>query len=162
MGEMTPHDSTAASTAQAKGWLEEPRTRAEKTFVGGLKGVLGGAVAGYVGGGLLDRGAAQEQFLLGAGVGACIGVIFGLLEVGGRTGVVKGLALWVPVGTLMCAAIFGGTYLAAWVFGWAVQRWAQGILAAMVGAVLGGALGALIGYLAGGRAPAQGKASRDG
>ena len=75
---------------------------------------------------------------------------------------VKGLALWVPTGTIMCAAIFGGKHLAAWAFGWAVQQWAQGILAAAVGAVLGGALGALIGYLAGGRAPAQGKASSDG
>jgi hypothetical protein len=95
-------------------------------------------------------------------VGACIGVVFGLLEAGGRTGVVKGMALWVPVGTLMCTAIFGGKYLAAWAFGWAVQRWAQGILAAAVGAVIGGSLGALIGYRAGGRSQAKDKASSDG
>src|SRR5204863_7142018 len=127
MGEMTPQDSAPPPIAPAKGWLQEPLTRGEKTFVGGLKGVIGGALVGYVGGGLLDRGAAQEQFLLGAGVGACIGVIFGLLEAGGRTGVVKGLALWVPAGTLMCAAIFGSKYLVAWAFGWAVQQWAHGI-----------------------------------
>jgi hypothetical protein len=153
MGERTPQDSNALPNTPAKRWLEEPLTRREKTLVSGLKGVIGGSVAGYVGGGLLDRGAAQEQFLLGAGFGVCIGIVFGLLGglAGGRRAAVKELALWVPVGALMCAAIFGGRYLVVWAFGWAVQQWAQGLLAAAVGAAFGGLLGTLIGYLAGGR-----------
>jgi hypothetical protein len=95
---------------------------------------------------------AQEQFLLGAAFGACIGIIFGLLGlVKGRWVAVKELAFWVPVGALMSAAIFGGKYLAVWAFGWLVQQWAEGVLAAAVGAMLGGIFGMLLGYLAGGR-----------
>src|SRR5262249_15532365 len=106
--EMTSHHSTVPPAAPAKGWLDEPLTRGDKTFVGGLKGVLGGAVAGYVGGRLLDRGAALEQFLFGAGFGACIGILFGILALiaGGRRAAIKELALWVPVGTLIGTAIF--------------------------------------------------------
>jgi hypothetical protein len=164
MSEMTPHESSARATARAKGWLEEPLTPGEKTFVGGLKGFIGGGVAGYVGGGLLDRGAAHEQFLFGAGFGACIGILFGILALiaGERLAAIKELALWVPVGALIGAAIFGGKYLADWAFGWTVHQWAQGILAAAVGAVFGGLLGALVGYLAGRRSRPQGKVSSDG
>src|SRR5262249_3230724 len=91
MSEMTPHDSSARPTARARGWLDEPVTRGEKTFVGGLKGFIGGGVAGYVGGMLLDRGAAHEQLLFGAGFGACIGILFGILALiaGGRLAAIK-------------------------------------------------------------------------
>jgi hypothetical protein len=154
---MASQDRPPPPSAHAKRWLEEPLTRWEKAFVGGVKGVLGGAVAGYVGGGLLDGGAAQEQFLLGAGVGACIGIAFGLLGLArGRWVAVKELALWVPVGALLGAAIFGGQHLAVWAFGWAAQRWAGGVLAAAVGAVFGGALGVLFGYATGARSSGAG------
>src|SRR5262249_50864671 len=51
------------------------------------------------------------------------------------------------------AAIFGGKYLAVWAFGWVVQQWAAGVLAAAVGGMFGASLGALIGFLAGGDRP---------
>jgi hypothetical protein len=117
-----------------------------------------------VGGGLLDRGTALEQFLLGATVGVCIGLLFGLLAglAGGPRAAVNELGLWVPVGALIGAAIVGGKYLVAWAFGWVVQHWAQGILAAAVGAVFGGLLGVLIVHLAGGQLPPAGKPRSDG
>lgn len=148
MGDMTSQGSTPPPAATAKGWFDEPLTRGEQTISGGLKGIIGGAVAGYVGGGLFDRGAAQEQFLIGAVVGACIGLVFGLLEAIGRVGWGRLWGLvWLPISILGCAAVFGGKYIAAWAFGWAVQAWTHGVLAAVAGAVIGGVLGVVLGFL---------------
>jgi hypothetical protein len=137
----------AAGQRKAKGWLEEPLTAREKVLVSAMRGAIGGGIAGYVGGGVFDAGALVHQLLLGAGIGAVVGVVFGLLSAGGWLGVLKGVALWIPAGAAICAAVFGGKHLTAWTLGWAVNHWAHGLEAVLIGGILGGLAGMVFGFL---------------
>jgi hypothetical protein len=130
-----------------KGWFEEPLTPREYVLAGALRGAIVGGMAGALGGGVLDLDALGKQLLVGAGLGFVIGVVFGLLSRGGRFSVLKGLALWVPFGTVFCAAIFGTNHLVGWAFGRAINQWVQGLRAGLAGAVLGSAFGALFVFL---------------
>jgi hypothetical protein len=130
-----------------KGWFEEPLTTREQVLAGALRGAIAGGLAGVLGGGVLDLGALRHQLLLGAGLGAVIGIVFGLLSQGGRYSILLGLALWVPVATAFCAAIFGVKQVVGWAFGRVVNQWVQGLGAGLAGAILGFAFGGLFVFL---------------
>ena len=129
-----------------KRWFDEPLTTREQVLAGALRGAIAGGLAGVLGGGILDMGALRHQLLLGAGLGAVIGIVFGLLSRGGRYSILVGLALWVPVATVFCAALFGMKQVIGWAFGQVVNQWVQGLGAGLAGALLGFAFGGLFAF----------------
>src|SRR5262245_11474917 len=142
-------DKPAEDAAQPlrKKWFEEPLTRREQMLAGALRGAIAGGLAGVLGGGVLDMGALRHQLLLGAGLGAVIGIVFGFLSRGGPYSVLVGLALWVPTATVFFAAILGVKHVIGWAFGRVVNQWIQGLGAGLAGALIGFTFGALFVFL---------------
>lgn len=105
-----------------------------------FKGAIGGALAGYLGGGPFDLAQFGNQVLLAAALGAAGGlavVLFLWFAVGESDWTYW---LFVPAIAGGAALVFGIKEFMDWGLGWAAAQWGRGLASAAVGAVVGGAL----------------------
>ena len=119
------------------------------------KGALGGALAGYLGGGPLDLQQFGNQVLLAGAAGAVLGLVFPLVLWFGFGDRDWTAWLAVPAFAAGGAAVFGAKQALDLAIGWAVAPWGKGVLAAALGAVAGGLLAAGFAYLAASRREAR-------
>jgi hypothetical protein len=125
----------------------QPLTRAQRVGAAGIKGAIGGGIAGFLGGGPLNPGAVGHQLLLGLAVGAVAGVVLVVVASGGRLREAGWLWSFVPGMAAVGAFAQGAKRLVGWAWGFVVAQWAEGYIALAAGAAAGAALAAMVVFL---------------